>query len=92
MAEEIEDKETSPLGAPAAAFGAKEEKRNEPHDYVDHNGWCAVCGRSEGWKAHSEKEAAEPRVEVPAIAPVDAADAEPSDDSDHTSPPDEETI
>jgi hypothetical protein len=33
----------------------KEEWRGVAHAYVDNNGWCAVCGRSEGWRAHPVK-------------------------------------
>jgi hypothetical protein len=31
---------------------SKEEMRHIPHEYKDSLGWCAVCGRSEGFKIH----------------------------------------
>lgn len=55
----------------------KEEARHVPHTYVDAAGWCAVCGRSEAWKAHAAP--AEPAQEAP---PVEA----PSEDEKATGP------
>lgn len=33
---------------------SKAEMRHEPHGFEDDTtGWCAACGRSEEWKAHT---------------------------------------
>lgn len=47
---------------------SKEEMRYVEHEYEDFNGWCAVCGRSENWKAHQVKEAqAETNPQLPSV-------------------------
>jgi hypothetical protein len=44
----------------------EEEKPSaKPHTYQEANGWCAVCGKSEGYKSHMEK-----KEEVTASLPV----------------------
>lgn len=45
---------------------SKDEMRHEPHEFKDNNGWCAVCSRGEGWKAHGEAEDKVPVAEAPA--------------------------
>lgn len=65
MAEEIID------GNLTIDIEKPEEKllRDVAHDYVDHNGWCRDCGRSEGWRAHSVKEEEAPPKKMPSINP-----------------------
>jgi hypothetical protein len=50
MADEVVTTEEVP------AAKSKEEMRGEPHSYQDNNGWCSVCGRSEGWRVHESAE------------------------------------
>lgn len=56
----------------------KDEMRHEPHEFKDNNGWCAVCGRSAGWKAHGV-------VAEIATAPIEVG-------SEATEPEDEDSI
>jgi hypothetical protein len=66
---------------------SKEEMRHIPHEYKDSLGWCAVCGRSEGFKVHlqeipmeSEGEAAiegDFPAPVAEAAPPESEDAKP---------------
>lgn len=64
---------------------SKEEMRHEPHAYVDASGWCAVCGRSEGWKAHDEHVATTVDDSLPDDDDAYTAD-EPSTDDMTTGP------
>lgn len=49
------------------------EWREESHPYEDHNGWCAKCGRSEGFKAHASNLVTSPLSAAPVAASVSEA-------------------
>jgi hypothetical protein len=56
---------------------SKEEMRHIPHEYEDNNGWCAGCGRSEGFKAHLQDE-----DEIEGEHPAPVAEAAPPESED----------
>lgn len=79
MADEEAVKTENVAAEDSAPPKSKKEMRDIPHSYVDanhNNDWCAVCGRSEGWRIHTVKEspAAPPvKVQTPAIPTEDKA-------------------